>query len=112
MARAHSDEEEEHLKHLGADVVIMGEREIGLGMVDVVNRDSKAVAEITAADAVESVLAPLAAAAAPPPRLPADPNLLAEAIEAAQAEVQPCRCRSSRAAGRGLGLWRRAGHGA
>lgn len=89
VARAHSDEEETHLKTLGADVVILGEREIGLGMVDVINRDSKAVAEITAADAVESVLAPLAAAAvATTPKLPSDPNLLAEAIEAAQAEVQ------------------------
>ncbi|MBN9308028.1 MAG: cation:proton antiporter [Devosia sp.] len=83
VARAHSDEEAGHLKGLGADVVILGEREIGLGMADVVNRDSKAVAEIAAADAVESVLAPLASA-----RLPADPNLLAEAIEAAQARVQ------------------------
>jgi len=88
VARAHSDEEETHLKTLGADVVILGEREIGLGMVDVINRDSKAVAEITASDAVESVLAPLAASATVTPKLPSDPNLLAEAIEAAQAEVQ------------------------
>ncbi len=88
VARAHSDEEDEHLRHLGADVVILGEREIGLGMVDVINRDSKAVAEITASDAVESVLGPLAAAAVLTPKLPADPNLLAEAIEAAQAEAQ------------------------
>lgn len=87
VARAHSDEEETHLKTLGADVVILGEREIGLGMVDVINRDSKAVAEITASDAVESVLAPLAAAGLTT-KLPSDPNLLAEAIEAAQAEAQ------------------------
>ena len=33
-ARAHSDEEAEHLKQLGADHVIMGEREIALGMLD------------------------------------------------------------------------------
>ncbi len=88
VARAHSDEEETHLKTLGADVVILGEREIGLGMVDVISRDSQAVAEITAADAVESVLAPLAATSAVTPKLPSDPNILAEAIEAAQAEVQ------------------------
>jgi CPA2 family monovalent cation:H+ antiporter-2 len=88
VARAHSDEEETHLKTLGADVVILGEREIGLGMVDVISRDSKAVAEITASDAVEAVLAPLAAAVAATPKLPSDPNLLAEAIEAAQAEAQ------------------------
>lgn len=56
VARAHSDEEEAHLKGLGATVVIMGEREIGLGMVDIISRDSKAVAEITAADAVAQAL--------------------------------------------------------
>jgi CPA2 family monovalent cation:H+ antiporter-2 len=33
LARAHSDEEAAHLRHLGADEVIMGEREIGLGML-------------------------------------------------------------------------------
>jgi CPA2 family monovalent cation:H+ antiporter-2 len=82
VARAHSDEEEDHLKTLGANVVILGEREIALGMVDVVNRDSSAIAEITAADAVESALGPLAAAAAGR-RLAADPNVLAEAIGAA-----------------------------
>ena len=86
VARAHSDEEEAHLKGLGANVVILGEREIGLGMVDVISRDSKAIAEIAASDAVEAVLKPLAAAGTA--RLPADPNLLAEAIEAAQARVQ------------------------
>jgi CPA2 family monovalent cation:H+ antiporter-2 len=33
VARAHSDAEAEHLRHFGADHVIMGEREIGLGML-------------------------------------------------------------------------------
>lgn len=33
IARAHSDEEESYLKDLGANEVIMGEREIGLGML-------------------------------------------------------------------------------
>ncbi|MCS6758776.1 MAG: cation:proton antiporter, partial [Candidatus Devosia euplotis] len=33
IARAHSAEEEVHLRSLGADVVIMGEREIGMGML-------------------------------------------------------------------------------
>jgi len=33
IARAHSSEEEERLRELGADVVIMGEREIGMGML-------------------------------------------------------------------------------
>ena len=46
------------------------------------------MAEITASDAVEAVLAPLAAAGVVMSRLPSDANLLAEAIEAAQAEVQ------------------------
>ncbi len=34
VARAHSDDEIEHLEKFGADVVIMGEREIARGMVD------------------------------------------------------------------------------
>lgn len=33
VARAHSDAEVEHLRHFGADHVIMGEREIALGML-------------------------------------------------------------------------------
>ncbi len=73
VARAHSDEEEDHLKHLGANVVILGEREIALGMVEVVNRDSQALAEITAADAVAAVLAPLAAGRVVPAGESADP---------------------------------------
>jgi CPA2 family monovalent cation:H+ antiporter-2 len=32
IARAHSDEEAEYLRQLGADHVVMGEREIGIGM--------------------------------------------------------------------------------
>lgn len=36
IARAHSDAEVEHLKSLGADTVIMGEREIARGIVEVV----------------------------------------------------------------------------
>ena len=87
IARARSDEEETHLKSRGANVVILGEREIGLGMVDLIQRDSKAVAELAASDAVESALAPLAAAATSA-RLQRNPNILAEAIETAQAEIQ------------------------
>jgi CPA2 family monovalent cation:H+ antiporter-2 len=34
IARAHSDAEVEHLKNLGADMVIMGEREIARGIVE------------------------------------------------------------------------------
>ncbi|TIX09549.1 MAG: sodium:proton antiporter, partial [Mesorhizobium sp.] len=36
IARAHSDAEVEHLKGLGADTVIMGEREIARGIVEMV----------------------------------------------------------------------------
>jgi CPA2 family monovalent cation:H+ antiporter-2 len=34
IARAHSDAEVEHLKGMGADMVIMGEREIARGMIE------------------------------------------------------------------------------
>lgn len=38
IARAHSDAEVEHLSGLGANVVIMGEREIARGMLEEINR--------------------------------------------------------------------------
>jgi CPA2 family monovalent cation:H+ antiporter-2 len=34
FSRAHSDAEVEHLRGLGADMVIMGEREIARGMIE------------------------------------------------------------------------------
>ena len=34
VARAHSDAEAEHLTRLGADIAIMGEREIARGMIE------------------------------------------------------------------------------
>ena len=40
IARAHSDAEVDHLKHLGADQVIMGEREIARGIVEQVLEDA------------------------------------------------------------------------
>jgi monovalent cation:H+ antiporter-2, CPA2 family len=40
IARAHSDAEVEHLSELGADVVIMGEREIARGIVEEVMKES------------------------------------------------------------------------
>ncbi len=41
IARAHSEEEIEYLSHLGADQVIMGEREIGLGMLGWINGENE-----------------------------------------------------------------------
>ncbi len=69
IARAHSDEEAEHLRHLGADTVIMGEREIGLGMLAWLRGERVEVD----------------AAATPPvePRLPSGENLLSKAAAGA-----------------------------
>ena len=48
IARAHSDAEVEHLKNLGADTVIMGEREIARGIVEVVTgKNAGPAAEIS-----------------------------------------------------------------
>ena len=77
IARAHSDEEEQHLLHLGANAVIMGEREIALGMLELVQRDSSAVAEMVASDAVAAALGtPIMA---PPPPGPAEGPLTGSA---------------------------------
>ena len=43
IARAHSDAEVDHLKGLGADIVIMGEREIARGMIEELDRGHAAV---------------------------------------------------------------------
>ena len=48
VARAHSDAEVEHLRSLGADAVIMGEREIARGMADALASERQAEAEILA----------------------------------------------------------------
>ena len=40
LARAHADDEVSHLKGLGADVVIMGEREIAMGIVEHMHLES------------------------------------------------------------------------
>jgi CPA2 family monovalent cation:H+ antiporter-2 len=84
IARAHSDEEEGHLLHLGANKVIMGEREIGMGMLELVNRDSAATAEIAGADAVAAALAvPILGTPRPAPAGEIDEDALLAAIEAA-----------------------------
>jgi CPA2 family monovalent cation:H+ antiporter-2 len=54
IARAHSDEEESYLANLGADTVIMGEREIGLGMLAWV-RGERAEMAAAAAQAIRMV---------------------------------------------------------
>ncbi|GKQ54267.1 YbaL family putative K(+) efflux transporter [Bradyrhizobium sp. Ce-3] len=48
IARAHSDAEVDHLKGLGADIVIMGEREIARGMIEELDRRHPAVAALDA----------------------------------------------------------------
>ncbi|MBR0693111.1 YbaL family putative K(+) efflux transporter [Bradyrhizobium lablabi] len=45
IARAHSDAEVDHLTRLGADIVIMGEREIARGMIEELKRRCPDVAE-------------------------------------------------------------------
>ncbi|WP_245434857.1 YbaL family putative K(+) efflux transporter [Mesorhizobium sp. WSM3879] len=50
IARAHSDAEVEHLKALGADIVIMGEREIARGIVEAVTGMSPARLDDAAAE--------------------------------------------------------------
>jgi CPA2 family monovalent cation:H+ antiporter-2 len=83
IARAHSDEEDNYLRQLGANLVIMGEREIGMAMLDLVNRDRNAVATITGLDAVEKAIMPKGAVAPPPgpvtPSPPPEPVVAAPA---------------------------------
>ncbi|MGJ5009750.1 YbaL family putative K(+) efflux transporter [Bradyrhizobium oligotrophicum] len=56
VARAHSDAEVEHLKSLGADRVIMGEREIARGMIEELDtRPPDAAPELVPERAAESV---------------------------------------------------------
>jgi CPA2 family monovalent cation:H+ antiporter-2 len=111
IARAHSDEEVSYLHDLGANEVIMGEREIGLGMVAWANDDGQhdAQTERTQAglDAVAAALKlnldaapPVMPAAAVPiatvaivpepavPELPA-PAVPAEVLEAAIEAAHP-----------------------
>jgi monovalent cation:H+ antiporter-2, CPA2 family len=56
IARAHSDAEVDHLKSLGADMVIMGEREIARGIVELVlekeGRQPDAATHVAVADAL------------------------------------------------------------
>lgn len=59
IARAHLDEEVDYLEKLGADRVIMGEREIGLGMIDWVKHgEAKEDVEAAPSGVTGSRLAP------------------------------------------------------
>lgn len=104
VARAHSDEEVGYLRDLGANEVIMGEREIGLGMLGWTNGDTarELAAERTQAgmEAVAAALKlddlpPRPAAVPQPPRAPEPPppaipvEELEAAIEAAHPEHAP-----------------------
>ncbi len=100
IARAHSDEEVSYLRDLGANEVIMGEREIGLGMLSWTHgeRDADSAVERGQAgfEAVATALKlDLEPELAPPPRPvfepePAiEPEILEAAIEAAHPEHVP-----------------------
>jgi CPA2 family monovalent cation:H+ antiporter-2 len=71
VARAHSDEEVEHLMHHGATLVIMGEREIALGMLKMLGDRSPATPE------------PAAEAESPPPAVADDDDETEEGKPAA-----------------------------
>jgi CPA2 family monovalent cation:H+ antiporter-2 len=58
ITRAHSDEEEHYLHQLGANVAIMGEREIGMAMLGLVNPDNIAAAASSPHDAIEAAIIP------------------------------------------------------
>ena len=68
VARAHSDEEVRYLHDLGAEHVIMGEREIGLGMLGWANGVSgETMTAAQQAEALKAVAAALKLDAAPVP---------------------------------------------
>ncbi|GLQ54292.1 sodium:proton antiporter [Devosia nitrariae] len=78
IARAHSDEEESYLANLGADTVIMGEREIGLGMLAWVKGEREAmaaaVAEAIRLAPTENVIESASRPAATEAAVPAEPT--------------------------------------
>ncbi len=86
IARAHSDEEEHYLTGLGANTVIMGEREIGMAMLDLVNPST--IARTVGMEAVAAAIVPgvdISALPAEPPRpvlTEIDEDALAAAIGA------------------------------
>ena len=104
IARAHSDEEVEYLRKLGADEVIMGEREIGLGMIDWLkgqNREGTAEppklvvpanvlqASIRQPEPVVDVVPPVAPVAPEEPEMLVETAPVASPWPAAEAVVPP-----------------------
>jgi len=83
IARAHSDEEDTYLRDLGANEVIMGEREIGMGMLGWVEDTAPAAA----AEAVTPAPAPAAEVA--PEVQPERSGFDAFVVAAAAEPVQP-----------------------
>jgi CPA2 family monovalent cation:H+ antiporter-2 len=80
VARAHSDEEISYLRELGANEVITGDREIGLGMVAWTNGE---VAQAVEAPSPEPSPEPTSMS------LPAAPQLVADAVAETRAEEDP-----------------------
>ncbi len=99
VARAHSDEEETYLRDLGANEVIMGEREIGLGMLGWTPSEPAPPATpteagmeaIAAALKLEPIVATAVAAKAEPVRTEPviEPAVVAPIIDAEPAPAMP-----------------------
>lgn len=79
ITRAYSEEEDQHLRGLGADIVIRGEREIGIGMLAWLRGER--VEDAPTADKAEP------AAPEPEPKLPPVENLLAKAVATPAAAI-------------------------
>jgi CPA2 family monovalent cation:H+ antiporter-2 len=94
IARAHSDEEVTYLRDLGANEVIMGEREIGLGMLGWTNGENAHQVEVERTKATfEAVAAALKLHDLPPTQVrkpePAPPAIPVEELEAAIEAAHP-----------------------
>ena len=80
MVRAHSDEEVSYLRELGANEVIIGDREIGRGMVGWTNGEAAHELNVRREEASFSAVAKALKLDAAPAPLPAAPQLVAEAV--------------------------------
>jgi CPA2 family monovalent cation:H+ antiporter-2 len=94
VARAHSDEEVSYLRDLGANEVIMGEREIGLGMLGWTNGENAHQLETERTQAnLDAVAAALKLHDLPPaaakPAEPPPPAIPVEELEAAIEAAHP-----------------------